>query len=248
MFVTGAAAAAAGLALPASVGKLEAQAVSRRDRPVNGPLSAALLTAETSVVLLLDFQKQVMDTIGSGDHGLIELNARALARASRAFEVPVILSTIGVRLQGSPPTLPSIRGDLADQPEYDRNTMNAWEDGPFRGAITKTGRKRLIFAGILTEVCLLYPVLHAQREGFETYFVSDAAGGGTVTAHETAIQRMIQAGSQPVTVTSLLLEWIRDWGASPHRESALAHLKWYEPQVKKIRSRLRAKPYQGDLA
>jgi nicotinamidase-related amidase len=213
---------------------------------MDSKLSPTLLTPETSVVLLLDYQAHVMEGIRSTDHDLIELNGRALARATKVFKVPVILSTIGVKLRGDPATLPSILSHLAGEPEYDRNTMNAWEDDAFRQALNKTGRRRLIFAGLWTEVCLLYPVLHAQREGFETYFVSDAVGGSTVMAHDTAIQRMIQAGSQSLTVNSLLTEWVRDWGTTPYSKDFMNHMQWYSPEIEKVRTRLRDKPFQGD--
>lgn len=209
-------------------------------------LSPTLLTPETSLLLIVDYQQHVMEGIKSTDHELIELNGRALARAGKVFKVPVILSTVGVKLRGDPATLPSIRADLADEPEYDRDTMNAWEDEGFRDAVEKTGRRRLIFAGLWTEVCLLYPVLHAQRDGYETYFVSDAVGGSTTLAHETAIRRMIQAGSQPLTVNSLFTEWIRDWGTTPYTDDFMAHMKWYGPEIEKVRARLRADPYQAD--
>ena len=205
-------------------------------------LSETLLTPETSLVILLDYQHHVMEGIASTDHELIELNARALARAAKAVQAPVILSTIGVKMRGDQPTLPSIRKELADLPEYDRATMNAWEDKPFRAAVEASGRRRLIFAGIWTEVCLLLPVLHAQRDGFETYFVIDAVGGSTILAHDVAIKRMIQAGSQPLTLNSLITEWIRDWAKSPHGNAAAEHLKWYAPEIEKVRARMREKP------
>jgi nicotinamidase-related amidase len=149
-------------------------------------LSPALLTTGTSAVLLVDYQQHVLNDIHSHDHELIEFNGRALARATKVFNVPVVLSTIGVQMRGDHPTLPSIREEIADAPEYDRTTMNAWDDEAVRDAVAKTGRRRLISAGLTTEVCLMYPVLHAQREGFETYFVVDAVGGGTLTAREAA--------------------------------------------------------------
>lgn len=208
------------------------------------PLSEALLTPESSLVIILDYQPHVLEGIGSTDHALIELNGRALARAAKAVEAPIILSTIGVKLRGDAPTLPAIRKELADLPEYDRDTMNAWENEPFRAAVEATGRRRLIFAGLWTEVCLLYPVLHAQREGFETYFVVDAVGGATTLAHEIAIKRMIQAGSQPLTLNSLITEWIRDWGKSTHGTAAAEHLKWYTTEIDKLRLSMRAKPFE----
>ena len=207
-------------------------------------LSEALLTPESSLVIILDYQHHVLEGIGSTDHALIELNGRALARAAKAVEAPIILSTIGVKLRGDAPTLPSIRQELVELPEYDRDTMNAWEDKPFRAAVEATGRRRLIFAGLWTEVCLLYPVLQAQREGFETYFIVDAVGGATTLAHETAIKRMIQAGSQPLTLNSLITEWIRDWGKSTHGTAAAEHLKWYTTEIDKLRLTMRAKPFE----
>lgn len=194
-------------------------------------MSSVLLTTETSLVVIVDYQSHVMKDIESSDHGLIELNARALARSSKAFEVPVVLSTINAEKPGADPTLPSIKNEPPGVPEYDRTSMNTWEDQAVRKAIDATGRRRIIFAGIWTEVCLLYPVLHAQREGFETYFVADAVGGSSVASHETAIKRMIQAGSQPLTLQSLLTEWIQDWRMSPHAAAFQKYMEWYVPEI-----------------
>jgi nicotinamidase-related amidase len=209
-------------------------------------LSSTLLTPDDSLVLILDYQAHVIEGIRSTDHELLELNGQALARATKVFDVPVILSTIGVKLRNDHPTIDSIRSVLPDVPEHDRDTMNAWDDEALVSAVTKTGRRRLIFAGLWTEVCLLYPVLHAQRQGFETYFVVDAVGGSTTVAHETAIQRMVQAGSQPITLNSLLTEWIRDWRTTPYAEKFYSHMEWYTPEIESVRKRLSADPYSAE--
>lgn len=245
--LAGTAGLAAGMSLPALAAATESPASLAQGETINTSLSPTLLSAETSLILLLDYQEHVMEGIHSTDHDLIELNGRALARAGTAFKVPVILSTIGVKMRGDKPTLPSIRSELADEPEYDRSTMNSWEDAAVREAIAKTGRRRLIFAGLWTEVCLVYPVLHAQRDGFETYFVTDAIGGSSVMAHETAVHRMIQAGSQPITVNSMITEWIRDWATTPHMKGFQGYAEWYGPEIEKVRTRLRANPYLGHL-
>ena len=77
-------------------------------------------------------------------------------------------------------------------------------------------------------------MLHAQREGFETYFVVDAVGGSSVIAHETAIKRMIQAGSQPVTLWSLQTEWIRNWKTSPYAEGFTKDQAWYAGESERV--------------
>ncbi len=207
-------------------------------------MSDVLLTPESSLVLIVDYQQHVLDGVRSDDQGLIELNGQALARASNAFGVPTILTTIGVEMRGDEPTLPSIRNELPNEPEYDRTSMNTWEDPKVRAAIAATGRRRLIFAGLWTEVCLMYPVLQAQREGFETYFVRDAVGGSSLMAHDSAIERMIQAGSQPLTLNALLTEWIQDWGATPHIDAFGHQMEWYGPKIAAVRTRLAETPHE----
>lgn len=90
--------------------------------------------------------------------------------------------------------------------------MNSWEDPEFRAAVTATGRRTLILAGLWTEVCVAFPALDALREGYTVYFVVDAIGGVSTTAHEAAVQRMLQAGARPITVLQLACELQRDWG------------------------------------
>ena len=96
--------------------------------------------------------------------------------------------------------------------EIDRTTMNSWEDAEFRAAVERTGRKKLILAGLWTEVCVAFPALDAMRAGYQVYVVVDAIGGVSRTAHESAMQRMVQAGVIPISVLGLACELQRDWG------------------------------------
>jgi nicotinamidase-related amidase len=105
-----------------------------------------------------------------------------------------------------------LREALPGVPEIDRTTMNSWEDPEFRAAVERSGRKKLIIAGLWTEVCVAFPTLDALRAGYEVYVVVDAIGGVSRTAHESAMQRMIQAGATPISVLGLACELQRDWG------------------------------------
>jgi nicotinamidase-related amidase len=96
--------------------------------------------------------------------------------------------------------------------EIDRTTLNSWEDDDFRAAVERSGRKKLILAGLWTEVCVTFPALDALRAGYEVYVVVDAIGGVSKVAHESALQRMWQAGATPITVLGLACELQRDWG------------------------------------
>ena len=100
---------------------------------------------------------------------------------------------------------------MSGYPPIDRTTINAWENPNFVAAVRATGRRKLVMAALWTEMCLAFPTLDALREGFEVYPVTDAVGGTSAEAHRAALERIVQAGAQPVTWVSLAGELQRDW-------------------------------------
>ncbi|MFI7005364.1 isochorismatase family protein [Streptomyces sp. NPDC050145] len=101
--------------------------------------------------------------------------------------------------------------ELPSVPEIDRTGVNAWEDEDFRTAIEATGRRKIVMAGLWTAVCLAFPTLDMLREGYEVYPVIDAVGGVSPVTHSTAIERMVQAGAQPITSIAFGCELMRNW-------------------------------------
>ncbi len=97
-----------------------------------------------------------------------------------------------------------------------------WEDDAVRAALLATGRRKLIFSGMLTEACITFPVLSAQAAGLEAYVVSDACGGLTTEGHAMAIHRMSAAGARTTTWLQVLLELQRDWTRSATYAAARA--------------------------
>jgi nicotinamidase-related amidase len=89
--------------------------------------------------------------------------------------------------------------------------MNSWEDPRIVEAIKKTGRKKIVLAGLWTQVCGAFVALSAMDEGYEVYFVTDASGDVSREIHDSSIQRMVQAGTVPVNWLQVMLEWQRDW-------------------------------------
>jgi nicotinamidase-related amidase len=172
-----------------------------------------LLTPEESVVALIDYQPQMFFAVGSHDRYVVLNNAVALAKASRLFNVPVVLSTVAAK-RFSGELQPEIQALFPDQDPIDRTTMNSWEDKNFKSAVTGYGRKRIIVAGLWTEVCVCFPTLDAIAEGYEVYVPTDACGDISVEAHERAVQRAIQAGAVPMTTLQVMFEWQRDWARS----------------------------------
>ncbi|MGW9031765.1 hydrolase [Streptomyces sp. NPDC055722] len=172
--------------------------------------SPDLLTPDNAVMLFVDHQPQMFFGTGSGDRTAIINATVGLAKAAKAFDVPVVLTTVAAE-SFSGPLLPQLAEVFPGQEIIDRTTMNAWEDSAVVEAIKATGRKKIILSGLWTEVCLVLPALSALGQGYEVYVVADASGGISPQAHEHALQRMINAGAVPVTWIQVLLELQRDW-------------------------------------
>ena len=191
-------------------------------------------TYEDCALVLIDYQKEMFETIRSETKAdLVELNVRLLARTAKAFNIPIVLSTVGVEYKINGPTRPQIASDLPGTKAIDRTSMNAFEDDAFREAVVKTGRRRLIFGGLHTEICLTFAVLQALRDGYDGMYVTDAVGGRSQTAHRTAIERLAHAGAVPNTALAVVTELFRDW-KSPLAEKAREVIYWYFAEVPKL--------------
>lgn len=182
---------------------------------------------EDSALVLIDYQKEMFDQIRSETPAdVIELNTRLLIKAAKAFGMPVILSTVGVKMGVNGPTRSSLLAELPGVEPIDRSSMNAWEDAPFVQAVKDTGRRRLIFGALYTEICLAFPVVDALKDGYEVAYVVDAVGGMSQLAHRTAIDRLAHAGAVPMTALATVTELFRDW-KSPVADRARELVKWY---------------------
>jgi nicotinamidase-related amidase len=191
-------------------------------------------TYENSALVLIDYQKEMFETIRSETSAeLADLNVRLLAKTAMAFNMPVVLSTVGVKYGINSPTHTSILSELPGVQPIDRTSMNAFEDRAFSDAVKKTGRKRLIFGGLHTEICLTFAVVQALKDGYEGMFVADAVGGRSQSAHRTALERMAHAGAVPTTALAVVTELFRDW-ASPLADKARTVIYWYFGEVQKL--------------
>lgn len=179
--------------------------------PIRDPQADWLLTPANAVLALIDYQPEQYAGVASMPHEELVANVTTLGHIATAFELPVVLSTVYVK-HGMSGTNPELREALPGVQEIDRTSMNSWEDEEFRAAVARTGRKKLVIAGLWTEVCVAFPTLDALREGYEVFVVVDAIGGVSKAAHDAAIERMVQAGAVPISVLALACELQRDWG------------------------------------
>lgn len=188
---------------------------------------------EDAALVLIDYQKEMFSQLRSETPAeLVDLNTRLLIKASKAFGMPVVLSTVGVNMKVNGPTRDSILAELPGVEPIDRSSMNAWEDAAFVQAVKRTGRRRLIFGALYTEICLAFPVVEAMKDGYEVAYVVDAVGGMSQLAHRTAIERLAHAGAVPNTALALVTELFRDW-KSPVADKAREIIKWYLGEVPK---------------
>ncbi|MFD6039457.1 hydrolase [Streptomyces griseoincarnatus] len=169
----------------------------------------ALLTPEESVLVLIDHQPFQVANLHSHEPTMVINNVVGLAKAAKVFDVPTILTTVveergGLLLQG-------LRDVFPDQKPINRTLINTWQDERVVDAVKATGRKKLILAGLWTEICVAMPAIQAAGEGYEVFVVTDASGGVSKEAHDVAVQRMVQAGVVPITWMAALGEWQRDW-------------------------------------
>jgi nicotinamidase-related amidase len=171
----------------------------------------SVIAKEDAVLLLIDHQPQMIFAARSStDPQNLVNNVTALAKMARLFQIPTILTSIEAESFGGH-LIPELREVFPGQEVIDRTFINAWQDGRIRDAVASTGRKKLIIAGLWTEVCLALAALSAKEQGVDVYAVVDASAGSSHAAHDAAIQRMVQAYVVPVSVAQLLSEFQRDW-------------------------------------
>jgi nicotinamidase-related amidase len=180
-------------------------------QPIRDPLADHLVTPQNGAFVLIDYQPSQFATVRSMDTDRLLKNIVSTVKAAKAFGLPIVHSTVNVESGQQQPTVPELAELLKDSPPLDRTTVNSWEDTEFVRAVHATGRRKLIFCALWTEVCMAFTALDALREGYEVYPVVDAIGGTSLEAHRAGLERVVQAGAQPISWVSFACELQRDW-------------------------------------
>jgi nicotinamidase-related amidase len=181
----------------------------------------ALLTPDNCVLVLIDHQPFQLANVNSHEPTMVINNVTGLAKTAKAYGIPTILTTVTEERGGR--IFKSIQEIFPDQKTIDRTYINAWEDKRVVEAVKKTGRRKIAFAALWTEMCLAMPAIQAMGDGYDVYVVTDASGGVSVEAHDMAIRRLVAAGAQPITWLGMAGELQRDWARTQ-----------YAPEVAKI--------------
>ncbi len=169
------------------------------------------LDKKDAAVLLVDHQAGLLSLVRDIEPDKFKNNVLALADLSKYFGLPTILTT---SFEDGPngPLVPELKEIFPDAPYIARpGQINAWDNEDFVKAVKATGRKQLIIAGVVTEVCVAFPALSALDEGFEVFVVTDASGTFNDVTRHSAWDRMSAAGAQLMTWFGVACELHRDW-------------------------------------
>ncbi|KRE16231.1 hypothetical protein ASE66_10825 [Bosea sp. Root483D1] len=169
------------------------------------------LDKDKAVVLLVDHQTGLLSLVRDIDPDKFKNNVLALADLAKYFKLPTILTT---SFEDGPngPLVPELKQTFPDAPFIPRpGQINAWDNEDFVKAVKATGRKQLIIAGVVTEVCVAFPALAAIEAGFEVFVVTDASGTFNEITRQAAWQRMSDAGAQLMSWFGVACELHRDW-------------------------------------
>jgi nicotinamidase-related amidase len=183
-----------------------------------------LLTPDNCVVAFIDHQPQMLFGVSNFDRQSIINCVVALAKATRIFDLPVVLTTVETK-SFSGNMWPQLKAIFPDQRPIERTSMNSWDDRNFVAAIERTRKKKIVLAGLWTETCVALATIQAMYDGYEVYVVEDCCGDVSQLAHDNAMRRIVQAGAKPVTSLSVLLEWQRDWALKDTYDAVMEVVK-----------------------
>ncbi|KGH00882.1 hydrolase [Comamonas thiooxydans] len=171
---------------------------------------AKLLNPHDHTLIMIDFQSQMAFATHSIDPVQLRSNAALVASAAAGFGASTILTTVAEK-SFSGPMFEEVTAPFPGQALLDRTSMNTWEDQAVINKVNEIGKPRIVLAGLWTSVCIVGPALSALDQGFEVFVIADACGDISTEAHNRAMDRMVQAGAQPITSLQYLLEMQRDW-------------------------------------
>jgi nicotinamidase-related amidase len=169
------------------------------------------LSKDQAAVLLVDHQAGLLSLVRDSAPDEFKNNVLALGDLARYFKLPTILTT---SFENGPngPLVPELKQMFPEAPFIPRpGQINAWDNDDFVKAVKATGRKQLVIAGVVTEVCVAFPALSALKEGFDVFVVTDASGTFNPVTRHAAWDRMSRAGAQLMSWFGVACELHRDW-------------------------------------
>ncbi|EAS40932.1 hydrolase [Photobacterium profundum] len=176
----------------------------------NKSVFAERLTPGNAVIAMIDHQTGLLLSCRDQDVHLTKANIRGLCSMAKTLDLPSVI-TASMPQGPNGPIMPDILELLGNNVIERSGEINAWDNTDFKGAIEATGRKKIIMAGVVTDVCLMFPAISAVADGYDVYAVVDASGTWNETVRNAAMMRMTQAGVKVTTWAAVLAELMHDW-------------------------------------
>ena len=188
--------------------------------PANFDGKRPVIDADDAVMLLIDHQSGLFQTVGDMPMPVLRRHAAALARMATLAKLPVI-TTASVPQGPNGPLIPEIHAN-APHAQYvgRKGEINAWDNPDFVAAVKATGRKQLIIAGTITSVCMAFPAIAAAADGYQVFAVIDASGTYSKMAEEITLARVVQAGVVPMDTAAVASEIQKTWNRADAQEWA----------------------------
>ena len=168
------------------------------------------LSPSNAALILIVYQPPILMGVRNIDHEELINNTTGLIKTAVIYDIPIIFSHVAVGLNGYDSMIEELQALAPDAVFIDRTNVNAWEDPEFVAAVEATGRQKLIMGGLWTDVCLAYPAIEAEANGYDVYVPEDVVGSITQLSHENGVRRMIEAGVEPITWNVVPAELQRD--------------------------------------
>ena len=180
----------------------------------------SLLDPTDAVLLLLDHQAGLFQSVKDISVAELRSNTTMLAKLAALMKLPVI-TTASEPNGPNGPLMPEIHESAPHAVFVPRKgEVNAWDNQLFAKTVRETGKKTLIMAGVWTSVCVMFPALDAKAAGFKVYAVMDASGDPSEMASRTTLARFAQAGVIPTSANAVLCEIHRTWNRPEAAELA----------------------------
>lgn len=188
--------------------------------PANFNGQRPVIDASDAVMLLIDHQSGLFQTVRDMPMPTLRSHAAALAKIASLSKIPVI-STASVPQGPNGPLIPEIHAN-APHAQYvaRKGEINAWDNAEFVAAVKATGRKTLIIAGTITSVCMAFPAISAVADGYKVFAVVDASGTYSKMAQEITLSRVMQAGVVPIDTGAVASELQKTWNRDDAQEWA----------------------------
>lgn len=200
-----------------------------------------VIDVNDAVLLLIDHQSGLFQTVADMPMPVLRNHAAALAKMATLSKIPV-LTTASVPQGPNGPLIPEIH-ENAPHARYvaRKGEINAWDNPDFVAAVRATGRKTLIIAGTITSVCMAFPAISAVHDGYKVFAVVDASGTYSKMAQEITLARVVQAGVVPMDTAAVASELQKTWNRPDAQEWATIYTKIFPAYQLLIESYLKAK-------